>query len=184
MLFRSSAVIVNNSINKAGQHGVAIVEKSSANISDNMIDGSGANGMLISASTGEILNNKISNSGSTGISIQNKSSLSRVSQNELMNNTGKAIAINNSTIKASTGNCMISRESEFEITSVSSDTTLETIRTLTVLNVTPNSTTVSGTCNLTGPVYAVIDGVTYTGIISKREYSISIPNQEIGRAHV
>lgn len=178
---KSNATITGNTITGAGQHGIVVMNTSTAAINGCTIKANAGNGITISgASSDSISDNIIDDNGGTGLSIQNASSVKLINANSLNANNGKAIAINNSSATQVTNNVMLSKSCDFELTAVSSTTTVESFRTITADDISSASTMVSGACQSNMKVYAMINSVKFEGVINNRIYSIKIPAQTTG----
>ncbi len=177
----SSAEITNNTIQKAGKHGIMVLEESFAAIVDNSILKSAENGITVQKASATIDRNTISGSGQTGISVQEKADVSSLKGNSIMENGGKAIAINKSTAPEVKQNKMSSKAGEFIIPAVESNTNVVSTRNLTASEVAKNQEKISGTCQSKGVVYATIDGKRYDATVSKKTYEVSIPGQPSGK---
>ncbi|MCI8307387.1 MAG: hypothetical protein HFH14_04985 [Lachnospiraceae bacterium] len=176
----SVAVITGNSIRASGQHGITVMDQSSANMDGNSILSSVVNGITVLGSDAAINNNTVSGSGQTGISVQNQSSISALTNNTITGNTGKAIALNASSAPDVRGNT-IEIQGGSAVTVVGGTCNISSVRGVTVSEISAGQESITGTIQLEAPVYALIDGIRYDAVMSKKSYSIKIPKQPYGK---
>ena len=178
---KSTGNISSNIVNNTGQNGIGLYDGSTGSITDNTITASGQHGIsVLGATCSAITGNKVNTSKETGISIQGGSSVTTLSNNTLYDNVIKSIAVNGSTASTVTNNIMHSANADFELTAVDSDTPVISFRGLTAPEITSATTDIAGDCHIDTKVYAVIAGATYNAEIVKRTYTIKIPAQPAG----
>lgn len=179
----ASATITGNNVSTSGQHGISITGNKAAAITGNTVSSNERNGIMFAQKgvASDVSNNKITDNAGIGLSVQENSSVGRITGNELYNNTTKAIAINTSTAGEVSGNSMLSKAGcEWELTAEAAATKVEGFRTVKVNPVAAGADTITGDCNITATVYAMINGKRYDGTAAKKQFSIKIEPQPAG----